>query len=82
MNQASVGDIQLATRKYHFNMRSIAKSLHIPSTEQLARSFCCKSQSFSLPDLPYDYGELEPVLPARIMELHHSKVRIHFVYAA
>ena len=26
-----------------------------------------------LPDLPYDYSELEPVISAEIMELHHSK---------
>ena len=55
-------------------MRAISKSMKIVSTEQLARTFCCQSQTFSLPDLSYDYGALEPVLPARIMELHHSKV--------
>lgn len=27
----------------------------------------------SLPDLPYDYGALEPVISAEIMTLHHSK---------
>mmetsp|Transcript_148887 Transcript_148887/g.211449 ORF Transcript_148887/g.211449 Transcript_148887/m.211449 type:complete len:226 (-) Transcript_148887:99-776(-) len=27
----------------------------------------------SLPDLAYDYNELEPVISAQIMELHHSK---------
>jgi len=26
-----------------------------------------------LPDLPYDYSELEPVISAEIMELHHKK---------
>ena len=26
-----------------------------------------------LPDLPYGYGELEPVISGDIMELHHSK---------
>ncbi|XP_062172932.1 superoxide dismutase [Mn], mitochondrial-like [Alnus glutinosa] len=30
-------------------------------------------QSFSLPDLPYDYGALEPVISAEIMQLHHQK---------
>jgi Fe-Mn family superoxide dismutase len=30
-------------------------------------------QSFSLPDLPYDYGALEPVISAEIMHLHHQK---------
>jgi Fe-Mn family superoxide dismutase len=28
---------------------------------------------YSLPDLPYDYNALEPVISAEIMELHHSK---------
>ncbi|KAL2118801.1 hypothetical protein VTJ04DRAFT_5760 [Mycothermus thermophilus] len=27
----------------------------------------------TLPDLPYDYGALEPYISGRIMELHHSK---------
>ena len=27
----------------------------------------------SLPDLPYDYSALEPVISGEIMELHHSK---------
>ena len=26
-----------------------------------------------LPDLPYDYNALEPVISAEIMQLHHSK---------
>ncbi|KAI5679808.1 hypothetical protein M9H77_01035 [Catharanthus roseus] len=29
--------------------------------------------TFSLPDLPYDYGALEPVISGEIMELHHKK---------
>lgn len=28
--------------------------------------------SHSLPDLPYDYGALEPVISAEIMKLHHQ----------
>jgi superoxide dismutase, Fe-Mn family len=28
---------------------------------------------YTLPDLPYDYGALEPHISGRIMELHHSK---------
>ena len=28
---------------------------------------------YVLPDLPYDYGALEPHISARIMELHHDK---------
>ncbi|EPS65962.1 hypothetical protein M569_08814 [Genlisea aurea] len=30
-------------------------------------------QTFSLPDLPYDYAALEPVISAEIMKLHHQK---------
>ncbi|KAM1126348.1 hypothetical protein ACFX2B_041040 [Malus domestica] len=30
-------------------------------------------QTFSLPDLPYDYGALEPAISGEIMELHHKK---------
>lgn len=29
--------------------------------------------TFSLPDLPYDYGDLEPAISADIMQLHHQK---------
>lgn len=29
--------------------------------------------NYQLPNLPYDYQELEPVISAEIMELHHSK---------
>lgn len=31
------------------------------------------SGKFALPDLTYDYGELEPFISAEIMQLHHSK---------
>jgi len=30
-------------------------------------------QTFSLPDLPYDYGALEPAISGAIMKLHHQK---------
>ncbi len=33
----------------------------------------------ALPDLPYDYGALQPVISARIMELHHSKHHAAYV---
>ena len=34
----------------------------------------CKSLTTqSLPDLPYDYSALEPVISAEIMKLHHGK---------
>lgn len=30
-------------------------------------------QTFSLPDLAYDYGALEPAISGDIMQLHHQK---------
>lgn len=33
----------------------------------------------SLPDLPYDYRALEPVISAEIMQLHHSKHHATYV---
>uniref|UniRef100_A0A8C6ERS5 Superoxide dismutase [Mn], mitochondrial n=2 Tax=Marmota marmota marmota TaxID=9994 RepID=A0A8C6ERS5_MARMA len=36
-------------------------------------------QKHSLPDLPYDYGALEPHINAQIMELHHSKHHAAYV---
>lgn len=32
-----------------------------------------KKTSYQLPELPYDYNALEPVISAEIMELHYSK---------
>lgn len=39
------------------------------ASSQASRSI----MTVSLPDLPYDYGELEPVLIGEIMKLHHAK---------
>ncbi len=30
-------------------------------------------EKYVLPELSYDYGQLEPSISGRIMELHHSK---------
>lgn len=38
-----------------------------------------KSQKHTLPDLPYDYNALEPVISAEIMQLHHSKHHAAYV---
>ena len=32
-----------------------------------------KRTKYTLPDLPYDYNALEPVISAEIMEIHHKK---------
>ena len=34
---------------------------------------CWPALQLKLPDLPYDYGALEPVIIGEIMELHHKK---------
>merc|ERR1712136_257771 len=36
-------------------------------------------QKHTLPDLPYDYNALEPVVSAEIMQLHHSKHHATYV---
>ena len=33
----------------------------------------------TLPDMPYDYGALEPYISAEIMQLHHSKHHAAYV---
>ena len=37
---------------------------------------------YTLPDLPYDYGALEPHVSAQIMELHHDKHHAAYVTGA
>ena len=37
---------------------------------------------YTLPDLPYDYGELEPHLLGKIVELHHDKHHAAYVKGA
>ncbi len=38
--------------------------------------------TYSLPDLPYDYGALEPHLSGKILELHHGKHHAAYVAGA
>jgi len=37
---------------------------------------------YTLPDLAYDYGSLEPHISGRIMELHHDKHHAGYVKGA
>ncbi|KAL2628963.1 hypothetical protein R1flu_013649 [Riccia fluitans] len=37
------------------------------------RGFGTSDHGYTLPDLPYEYGALEPVISGEIMQLHHSK---------
>ncbi len=34
---------------------------------------------YTLPDMPYDYGALEPAMSGQILELHHSKHHAAYV---
>ncbi|RPB23292.1 superoxide dismutase mitochondrial precursor [Terfezia boudieri ATCC MYA-4762] len=47
----------------------------LPSTVRAVRvaSTQATRAKHTLPDLPYDYGALEPVISGKIMELHHKK---------
>lgn len=49
----------------------------------IGRSFVINSLSrrlkYTLPDLPYDYNALEPVISADIMHLHHAKHHAAYV---
>ena len=38
-----------------------------------SRALSSEPQVAKLPDIDYDYNELEPFISAEIMELHHSK---------
>ena len=40
------------------------------------------TETYTLPDLPYDYSALEPHINARIMELHHDKHHATYVKGA
>lgn len=58
----------------------------VSSFNQVLRSFrvvgpqvCHTLKKHTLPDLPYDYGALEPTISAEIMKLHHSKHHATYV---
>lgn len=40
---------------------------------RLSELSIARCSTLQLPDLPYDYSALEPVISAEIMELHHKK---------
>jgi len=51
-------------------MRSVSSLLLNRGSSAVATS--CH-QKHTLPDLPYDYSALEPIVTAEIMQIHHSK---------
>jgi Fe-Mn family superoxide dismutase len=40
------------------------------------------TNSYALPDLPYDYAGLQPAISAKLLELHHSKHHAAYVKGA
>lgn len=50
-------------------LRTLATRKTLTRFHQQARGL----QTFTLPDLPYDYGALEPAISGEIMQLHHQK---------
>ena len=58
-----------ATARALTSAASAASKMALPAVSQqtVIRS------KHTLPDLPYDYNALEPVISAEIMTLHHSK---------
>uniref|UniRef100_A0A672IIM8 Superoxide dismutase n=1 Tax=Salarias fasciatus TaxID=181472 RepID=A0A672IIM8_SALFA len=49
------------------------------SATQAVRPVAASRQKYSLPDLPYDYGALEPHISAETMRLHHSQYHAKYV---
>jgi len=51
----------------------------LQSTRMTAAALAGNRYKHTLPDLPYDYNALEPVISAEIMQLHHSKHHATYV---
>jgi len=58
-----------------------SSSVHFGASHALRSfsSFASPSQTYTLPDLPYDYNALEPVISAEIMKVHHGKHHATYV---
>ena len=50
-----------------------------PRFASLGVNACRYASSYTLPDLPYDYSDLEPYISGEIMQLHHSKHHATYV---
>ena len=46
---------------------------------QRKKGYAMPMKPYELPDLPYDYGALEPHYSARVLELHHDKHHAAYV---
>eukprot|EP00088_Acartia_fossae_P039009 TRINITY_DN40579_c0_g1_i1.p1 TRINITY_DN40579_c0_g1~~TRINITY_DN40579_c0_g1_i1.p1 ORF type:complete len:234 (+),score=21.72 TRINITY_DN40579_c0_g1_i1:113-814(+) len=56
-----------------------AKAVSEASTKILASNMATAQGHYTLPDLPYDYNALEPVISSEIMTLHHTKHHAAYV---
>nr|GMC94321.1 superoxide dismutase [Mn], mitochondrial [Ipomoea batatas] len=54
-------------------LRNLATRKTLSATTQAFRQQLRGLQTATLPDLPYDYGALEPAISGEIMQLHHQK---------
>jgi len=60
--------------------RKLVSSLALATRSLAVTSVASNSRlKHTLPDLPYDYNALEPVISAEIMQLHHSKHHATYV---
>ncbi|CAG7725261.1 unnamed protein product [Allacma fusca] len=54
-------------------IRNFSQVLRLKSNSGLLVAVHGSRMKHTLPDLPYDYNALEPVISAEIMQIHHSK---------
>ncbi|KAJ7959550.1 Superoxide dismutase [Quillaja saponaria] len=59
----------LTRKSVALGFQNEAKSLGLGLAAATSRGL----KTFTLPDLPYDYGALEPAISGEIMQLHHQK---------
>nr|CAG8568335.1 4677_t:CDS:2 [Entrophospora candida] len=58
-----------------FGLRTSTKTFVAARSSSLIKSssYLLKRSKYTIPDLPYDYNALEPIISAEIMEVHHTK---------
>ena len=57
----------------HTARRALCRGLSTAAPGGRRSILAATAQAVPLPDLPYDYGALEPYINGEIMKLHHSK---------
>ncbi|CAJ0759967.1 3288_t:CDS:2 [Entrophospora sp. SA101] len=58
-----------------FGLRTSTKTFVAARSSSLIKSssYLLKRSKYTIPDLPYDYNALEPIISAEIMEVHYTK---------